>query len=452
MGITTSRSVGKAEENLVRSRYLNIIGHEKGQIAFHALTGNPVFIDDDVVRLLEELQNPFPPDTLRGRSEDFISAIKDLRELGFIMPEKDILPEYQRWKEQLHLEHAAEPLFTGGIVFLLTTRCNLNCSYCICAHSLKGKVEMTIHTARKILDWYLPYLLRQDRSARPYFIFTGGEPLLQISLLREITDRIESSLPQDQPRFRVISNGTLITRQISEYFEKHEVDLIISADVNEATHNLHRPYINGSASWKKIWDAIAIFSKSYRATHLSISSVYNGDPSFESGEQLLEKMAEYGLFYHTLNVDNLAVLKDPEETAGKIISLRKAAREKYDIVVSGRWAVPAAILRSGKKVASTCSASGRSRIFFQPDGSVTFCDYDHRKLGSIDEIETYLSRVSMERKRYFLGNRRECEECMLAGFCAPCVLEQEVLHPVDPDFQRKKCLFIKECTRLLMFE
>ncbi len=452
MGITTSRSIVEAEESLVRSRYLNIIKHEKRKIAFHSLVGNPVFIDDDVGRLLEELQNPFTPEDLRGRSDDFISAIKDLRGLGFLLPEKDLPQEYQRWKEKLHREHAAEPLFSGGIVFLLTTRCNLNCNYCICAHSLKGKVDMTTRTARKILDWYLPYLLRQDRSARPYFIFTGGEPLLQISLLREITDHIESSLPQDQPRFRVISNGTLITRQISEYFEKHEVDLIISADVNEATHNRHRPYINGAASWKKIWDAIALFSKSYRATHLSISSVYHGDHSFESGEQLLEKMAEHGIYYHTLNVDNLAVLKDPEETAGRIISLRKAASEKYDIVVSGRWAVPAATLRSGKKFSSTCSASGRSRIFFQPDGSVTFCDYDHRKLGSIEEIEAYFNRADKERKRYFLGNWKECEECMLAGFCSPCVLEKEVLHPVDPDFQRKKCLFVKECTRLLMFE
>ena len=440
------------EAKLVCSPYVNIIEHKKKKIAFHALKGNPIEIDDNVEQLLLELRNSISLKQLLCKSEDYLSALKELSDIGFILTFGDQKKEYYQWREQLFSKSAADQVFSGGIIFLLTTHCNLNCSYCICSESLKKKQNMTSKTAHAILEWYLPYLSKLENAINPLFIFTGGEPVIQISLLQEIIEFIESRISYLRPHYRVISNGTLFTRQIVDYFEHHNVDLIVSIDGDQETHNFQRPFADGKPTWTKIWDGISLFSRKYRNNNLSISTVYKEEIPYEDEGVLLKKMMECGIYFWTLNINNLVVLKNPEVTARRIIALRQIAQEKYGILVSGRWATPAANMRAGNRFNAICSASVRNRIFFQPDGSITFCDYDPRIIGNINEIGTYIDKVNREKERYFFGNWKGCENCMLSGFCSPCVLEEEVLHSENPDFQKQKCLFLKECAKLLLFE
>jgi sulfatase maturation enzyme AslB (radical SAM superfamily) len=311
---------------------------------------------------------------------------------------------------------------------------------------------MTPETAHAILDWYLPYINDINDVKNPLFIFTGGEPLLQISLIKKITEVIDSKIPHLRPLYRLISNGTLLTGQIAQYLEDHNVDMIISIDGDKSAHDNNRPFANGGSTWETIWDRINLLSLKYRENNLSVSSVYEETLSLKNWDVLLKKLNEHNIFFWTLNINNLTILENPEETAGKIIELRNYAKSKYNIVVSGKWATPAANIRAGNRYNAICSAAGRNRIFFQPDGSVTFCDYDPRKLSSVVKIEDYINLVNENKEQYYFGNWNRCSDCMLAGFCSPCVLEEEVLHCGNSHFQELKCRFIHECTKLLMFE
>ena len=75
-----------------------------------------------------------------------------------------------------------------NISFIVTERCQLACKYCYEVHK-KDKSDMTFETAKKAID-----LILEDESVcnTPAVIwdFIGGEPLLKIDLITQISDYI----------------------------------------------------------------------------------------------------------------------------------------------------------------------------------------------------------------------------------------------------------------------
>jgi uncharacterized protein len=85
--------------------------------------------------------------------------------------------------------------------------------------------------------------------------FYGGEPLLNFAVLRETMDycrSLEQGGCERSFSFKVTTNGTLLTREMVEYFRRMGVSLGVSIDGRREVHDRTRVRADGSGTWRTI--------------------------------------------------------------------------------------------------------------------------------------------------------------------------------------------------------
>jgi sulfatase maturation enzyme AslB (radical SAM superfamily) len=112
----------------------------------------------------------------------------------------------------------------GSLNAILTSRCNLRCSYCY--QSSKRKRRMAWKTLRAGLDLVL------DSAAEEVGVtFNGGEPLLEFLLVRRAVDYVERNRPPWKiVKYYISTNGTLLTEEIVSFLEWHDFTTQLSLD------------------------------------------------------------------------------------------------------------------------------------------------------------------------------------------------------------------------------
>lgn len=107
---------------------------------------------------------------------------------------------------------------------VLTTGCNLRCSYCFQTRTATRRMDW------KVLRAAIDYLLRSPRD-EVRLVFYGGEPLLQFSLIRRAVHYAERVKPAGlSVRYGIITNGTLIDEATAEFLARHRVSTRLSFD------------------------------------------------------------------------------------------------------------------------------------------------------------------------------------------------------------------------------
>ena len=135
--------------------------------------------------------------------------------------------------------------------------CNLRCVYCWNQGGAYGRAtrqgRMEIPTALKAVDFMVRHSSPQDALLVDFY---GGEPLLNFEVLRATMDYcrgLEKEKKCDRTfSFKVTTNGTLLTREMVEYFSQLDVSLGVSIDGRKVIHDRNRPYPDGSGTWETI--------------------------------------------------------------------------------------------------------------------------------------------------------------------------------------------------------
>lgn len=117
----------------------------------------------------------------------------------------------------------------------ITEKCNLACTYCY--HKKKTKQHMPL----KILDKILR-LIDCNNSSTMNIVFMGGEPLLAMDGIKYIVDRAENC------RFQVVSNITLLTKDIAGWLRENKVSLHGSIDGPRHIQDKQRPMFGDESS------------------------------------------------------------------------------------------------------------------------------------------------------------------------------------------------------------
>lgn len=146
------------------------------------------------------------------------------------------------------------PFPITNIALFVTQSCNLNCVYCYGDNAHYGETDkncMDLATAYTAVDWLVKVSNTQQRITISFF---GGEPLLNFELIKQV---VKYSLAIGAKSGKIIdfdinTNGTLITEEVIEFFDRHRFRVIVSIDGPKEVQDIQRPFKAGLGSYDEI--------------------------------------------------------------------------------------------------------------------------------------------------------------------------------------------------------
>ncbi|MGL5649243.1 MAG: radical SAM peptide maturase, CXXX-repeat target family [Clostridium sp.] len=148
------------------------------------------------------------------------------------------------------------------ITFQVTEACNLKCSYCYQIN--KSNSALTLDKAKKFIDMLIKDSYNKDSYVyiedTPAIVidFIGGEPLLEIDLINDITEYFKYTTIKHKHiwsknyMISIISNGVLYFKdEVQSYIErnKDKLSFSISLDGCKELHDMCRVFDNGRGSY-----------------------------------------------------------------------------------------------------------------------------------------------------------------------------------------------------------
>ncbi len=129
----------------------------------------------------------------------------------------------------------------------ITSRCNLNCSYCSAKEliSQKEAKTLTFKELCRAVDLFSLYKDRKTPGSRT-IAFTGGEPFLEWELVKRGVEYIRSK--RERFLISVTTNGTLLDEEKVKFLLKNRAFPVISLDGTGDVNDSCRKFRNGKAS------------------------------------------------------------------------------------------------------------------------------------------------------------------------------------------------------------
>lgn len=140
-----------------------------------------------------------------------------------------------------------KPYHPAHLALSLTSGCNLRCSYC---YARAGEVFQTMPwaIAEKAVRIAVEESSKLGLKSLKLLFHGGGEALVEFDLVKKSTVLAEE-LWKGKKNFSMVTNATLITQEIAEWFKEHDFRISISLDGPKDVHDAQRPKANGSGSF-----------------------------------------------------------------------------------------------------------------------------------------------------------------------------------------------------------
>ncbi len=153
------------------------------------------------------------------------------------------------------VERALDRLADTGpehLVFTITDACNFRCDYCAYSGAYQdarthGQQRMRPEILFKGLRWYFGF----DRP-RYHIGFYGGEPLLQLKLIRKGVQEARDLAKGAPVTFGMTTNGWLLGKDTNAFLAKNAVDLFISIDGPKPTNDRYRKTVKGKGTFDRV--------------------------------------------------------------------------------------------------------------------------------------------------------------------------------------------------------
>lgn len=107
---------------------------------------------------------------------------------------------------------------------ILGTKCNYSCAYCSQAYNEPDEIVSTIDTVDTFLNKLDDWLVGEPKRIELW----GGEPLVYIKYLKRLVPKLREKFPNSQ--LSTITNGSLLTDEIVDFFVKYRVVFSVSHD------------------------------------------------------------------------------------------------------------------------------------------------------------------------------------------------------------------------------
>lgn len=190
----------------------------------------------------------FADRTVEHERASIIAAFRELRAKGMFQPLDGHALE-QAWSQ-----FSAQEAELSGLTLLLTSTCNLHCTYCYADQGKFGTSRRPAYMSAAVAHAAARMLVR---SAYPVLsvYFLGGEPLLHPGFPTIVEDlQAQATAREKRLRLSVSTNGVVARPEVIDCLSRANVHVAVTIDGDEATHNVQRPRVGGEPSYRAIVD------------------------------------------------------------------------------------------------------------------------------------------------------------------------------------------------------
>jgi len=133
--------------------------------------------------------------------------------------------------------------YPNSLNIFITEDCNLNCRYCFLDKNYK-KSQLNFPVLKRAID-----LLFLFPGKIKTIAFNGGEPLLEYPLLKKTCLYIKEKAKKENVKVNLatMTNGTLLSKNHCQFFEKNRIIVKISIDGDKKTHDTNRLFRDNSS-------------------------------------------------------------------------------------------------------------------------------------------------------------------------------------------------------------
>lgn len=337
------------------------------------------------------------------------------------------------------------------LILRITNDCNLRCRYCY-ASGGDNREYMGWETARRAVDY---------AAARSSFFkiqFTGGEPLLNLPLIKQIVTYVrERKLPAV---FQMQTNGTLIDLPAARELKAMRVATGVSLDGMPGVNDPLRPFAGGRGSTVAVVRGLQNLAAA--GIKVGLTAVLTADSA--ANLPRLVELASYLGNVHGIALDLLRPMgrclksgvlpPEPDKLAAQILAGLRRARE---IAASGgrliRFREVERLryqLRRGRVRRHYCYATTGQSMVVMPDGTVYPCSslagIADFYLGNIveDDFCLFSAATRLPFLQRTVEDMAECRDCPDNWLCGGGCLARSYAYtgrfdrPYPGDCQLKK--------------
>ncbi|MCP4350176.1 MAG: radical SAM protein [Desulfobacterales bacterium] len=402
--------------NYYFSPYLNIFSLDNDFKVAHGthLASNPLVMNESALNLIQYFDQPEPLNSIflnRQEVWDYEildNALKKMTGFNLIVPTEHSEPEY------------IESTDTLTALLHLTTFCNMACDYCYLADN---RFKMSLSTGYAIIDnVFRSAALNKFPAIK--LKYSGGEPLSCLSSILTLHKYATSLADKYNTELKgvILSNGTLLTPEITDKIRSSNLRLMISLDGIKEYHNCHRRFPNGSGSFEKVSDSIDLALSKGLIPDISITvSSRNAEGLPQLMEWILKRDLPFSLNFYRES-DFSKNHKDLQLEEEKIVTGMLAA---YKVIESNlpRQSLLASLADRANLAMPhlrPCSV-GHSYMVFDCHGNISKCQMQINKPVTDIHADDPLTLIRQDQagiRNIKVDEKEECKSCQWKYWCA----------------------------------
>jgi len=250
---------------------------EEGLILYNSYTGALIdFAKEEKEEVMTLLK------TSAGGAETEIRTV--LIDNGFLVPE-----DVNELKRAEHLHQSMHRTDALHLVLMPTEACNFRCTYCYESFTRGRMTDETIRGVKALVK------ARAKTISSLHISWFGGEPLLEIDLMEELTRDFQETAREHDIQYSadISTNGYFLNKEVFERLLSMDVrQYMITIDGIEAVHDSRRFLVGGGRTFKDIMDNLKSAKDSEETFDISIRVNFDENNLIQT-EELTEYLQVY---------------------------------------------------------------------------------------------------------------------------------------------------------------
>lgn len=431
------------------SKYVYKYNIDKKTVAFyHALLIKVVFLSADEVTALKKYLDGNLPISDKDKN-----TINYLYAYYFIV--NDDAEDEQLYKKSIEL---ISPAAISNAYIVVTENCNFNCKYCFISKIVQKDAPsktMTPDVASKAVALMQRTYERQQTAYDKTITFYGGEPLLNINVIRFFMEEIErikmagKYWPNDV-KYALITNGALITDEILDTLKKYGIALSISYDIDKIAHS-NRVSKDNIDSFNTVRQKIELCRSRNHPFSLSITISNETIRNRQAIIEEIKKINPITVAFNMLIPNEYGTPSDEyyEQATDFMIESFKELRKVG--IFEDRIMRKVQAFEDGKLFLYDCCASGGNQYIIDPSGNIGIC---HGYLNNGKFFSDNVSNANYDFRDndvfHFWRNRtplrmEQCKDCECIGICGGgCPYAADFMHGSIYEVDDRFCIHAKK--------